>query len=359
MSAATAITFMRAAPTYWGSVYPRVRREIECQRQRAVAIPDPELRRIALSVLHTKRANIDGAAAFAAFVPRRHRAAVIRAQVAFQSLYDYLDVLTERPHDDPVRNSRQLHGALTAALDPSAQGGDYRAHQAANEDGGYLQDTVERCQAALSALPGYAAVQPSAARLGAHIVEYQSFNVTDASGPREALAQWAGERKPRGSDLRWWETAAAAGSSLGLFALIAMAAQRRPSADEALAVENAYFPWVGALHSLLDSLIDLDEDRESGQPALIAHYGAAEGATAGLRRLAEESRRRVATLPHADRHALMLASMAAIYLVEPRAGDPHACAARGAVLSALGTQAVATMAVMRLRRLALSARPNA
>jgi tetraprenyl-beta-curcumene synthase len=359
MSAATAITFVRAAPSYWGSVYPRVRREIAYQRRRAAAIPDPALRRIALGVLSSKRANIDGAAAFAAFVPRARRGAAIRAQVAFQALYDYLDVLTEQPHADPVRNSRQVHGALTAALDPGAQGGGYRAHRAANEDGGYLQGTVERCQAALSALPGYAAVQPSAARLGAHIVEYQSFNVTDAAGPREALAQWAGERKPRDADLRWWETAAAAGSSLGLFALIAMAAQARLSADEALAVENAYFPWVGALHSLLDSLIDLDEDRENGQPALIEHYGSAAGAAIGLRRLAEESRRRVAALPHADRHVLVLAGMAAIYLAEPRAGSSHARAARDAVLDALGAQAAATMAVMRLRRLALSLRTNA
>ncbi|HTA98625.1 MAG TPA: DUF2600 family protein [Solirubrobacteraceae bacterium] len=359
MSAATAITFMRAAPAYWGSVYPRVRGEIDSQRQRAAAIPDPELRRIALSVLRTKRANIDGAAAFAAFVPRPRRASVVRAQVAFQSLYDYLDTLTEQPHDDPVTNSRQVHGALTAALDPSAHGGDYCAHRAANEDGGYLQGTVERCQSALSALPGYAAVRPSAARLGAHIVEYQSFNVTDAAGPRTALAHWAGGRTPPGSDLAWWETAASAGSSIGLFALIAMAAHPRPSVDEAMAVENVYFPWVGALHSLLDSLIDLPEDRESGQPALIEHYGSAEEAADGLRRLAEESRWRVAALAHPDRHALMLAGMVSIYFAERRAEDPHVRAARRAVLGVLGASSKATMAVMHGRRLAMSVRSQA
>ncbi len=359
MSAATATTFMRAAPTYWGSVYPRVRGEIECQRQRAAAIPEPGLRRIAMSVLRSKRANIDGAAAFAAFVPRAHRAAVVQAQVAFQALYDYLDTLTEQPHRDPVANSRWLHRALVAALDPDAQARDYCSNQALGDDGGYLQGTVERCQAALSALPGYGAVQSTAARLGAQILEYQSFNVTDGAGPREALARWAGERTPPDAGLAWWETAASAGSSLGLFALIAMAAQSRPSAAEVLAVQNVYFPWVGALHSLLDSLIDLPEDRASGQPALIEHYGTADDAAAGLRRLAEESRQRVAALPHPDRHALMLAGMVSIYLAEPRAGDPHVRVARRAVLGVLGAPSTVTMAVMHLRRLALPERSQA
>ena len=392
MSAATAITFMRAAPSYWGSVYPQVRREVAQQHRRAAAIPEPDLRRVALQALRVKRANVDGSAAFAAFLPRAQRPAVVRAQVSFQALYDHLDVLTEQPHDDPVVNSRRLHGALAAALDPSAQGGAYLDHRAVREDGGYLQGSVERCQAALRALPGYAAVQPAAVRLGAYIVEYQSLNLPlvpspplagwrgmgneaeasapslaggaeekngGAQAPHETLERWAAERTPSESGLAWWETAAAAGSSLGLFALMAMAAQPRPSAAEALAVEDAYFPWVGALHSLLDSLIDLPEDRATGQPALIEQYGSSEDAATGLRRLAEESRRRVATLPHADRHALMLASMASIYLAEPQARGPHARAARRAVLKALGGPATATMAVMRLRRLAPSRRADA
>lgn len=350
MSASAAIAFTRAAPTYWCSVYPRVCREVERQRRLAAAIPEPALREVALSALRDKRANIDGAAAFAAFVPRAQRAAVLRAQVAFQSLYDYLDVLTERPNSDPVGNSRQLHGALVAALDPRARGGEHLAHPAASEDGGYLQSRVERCQSALSALPSYAAVQPSAARLGGYIREYQSFNVTDARAPCEALARWSTEHTPAGSGLRWWETAASAGSSLGLFALIAMAGRPGARADDALAVERAYFPWVGALHSLLDSLIDLHDDRASGQPALVEHYGTAEDTARGLTRLAEEARLRVAELPDADSHALVLAAMASVYLAEPQARDPHARAARRGVLRALGALAKPALLVLRLRR---------
>ena len=272
MSFEEAITLARATPTYWCSVYPQVRRELADQRRRAAAIPSTSLRAIALEVLDSKRANIDGAAAFAAFAPRARRAAVIRAQVSFQSLYDYLDSLAEQPHPDAVLQSRRLHGALTAALDPFARDGARDAQGEDGEDGGYVQGTVERCRSALCALPGYQAVRAPAARFGAQIVDYQSFNVSDAPGPQEEFARWASELTPPDCGLRWWETAASAGSSLGLFALIAMAAQPEVSVADALAVENAYFPWIGALHSLLDSLIDLSEDRASGQRALIENY---------------------------------------------------------------------------------------
>jgi tetraprenyl-beta-curcumene synthase len=352
MSFDTAITLARATPTYWCSVYPRVRSELADQRRRAAAIPCAALRAVALEVLDSKRANIDGAAAFAVFAPRARRPAVIRAQVAFQSLYDYLDTLAERPHPDPVLESRRLHGALTAALDPCASDGAYDAQP--DEDGGYVQGTVKRCRAALRALPGYPAVRAPAARFGAQIVDYQSFNVSREPGPQAQFARWASQLTPPGYGLRWWETAASAGSSLGLFALIAMAAQPDVSVADALAVENAYFPWIGALHSLLDSLIDLDEDRAGGQRALIENYADAGEVAWRLRGLAAESRRRAAALSHSDHHLLMLAAMASLYLAEPQAQDPHARAARRAVLRALGAPAITAMAVMRLRRAALS-----
>ena len=353
MSLDTAIALTRATPTYWCSVYPQVRREFADQRRRAAAIPSASLRAVALEVLERKRANIDGAAAFASFAPPARRQAVIRAQVSFQSLYDYLDTLAERPHPEPVLESRRLHGALTAALDPCAPDGALDAQLEAGADGGYVQGTVERCRAALRALPGYPAVQAPAARFGAQIVDYQSFNVSAQPGPQAGFARWASELTPTGAGLRWWETAASAGSSLGLFALIAMAAQPDVSAADALAVENAYFPWIGALHSLLDSLIDLSEDRASGQRALIENYAGAGETARRLRLLTEESRRRAAALTHSDRHLLMLAAMASLYLAEPQAQDPHARAARRAVLRALGAPAIAAMAVMRLRRAAL------
>lgn len=354
--AAAAIAFTRAAPIYWCSVYPEICADVARRRRRAEAIPDSSLRRAALSALASKRMNVDGAAAYACFVPAgARRAAAIRAQLAFQSIYDYLDVLTEQPHADPIESSRTLHNALLAALRPRACGSDgfYDVLRAGGaDDGGYLRQMVQSCGAALGELPSYATVRASAERLTRHIVDYQSFNVGDGAPQRRALSGWARQATPADASVSWWETAAAAGSSLGLFALIAIAARPEVGAAQALAIEHAYFPWIGALHSLLDGLIDLPEDLASGQQTLIGHYGDAEQIAAGLHRLAREARRRAATLPDAEIHLAILAAMASIYLAEPASRAPHARRARAEVLAAIGGLSAPAMAVMRLRRLA-------
>lgn len=346
------VAFARAAPTYWCAIHPQVRAEVARLRGRAAAIPDAELRAIAANVLESKRVNIDGAAAFAAFAPAPRRAAVARAQIAFQAIYDYLDVVTEQPHPTPMARSRGLHRALLAALHPGP--GDpaspRREWEMLLDDGGYLADAVARCRAAIAELPSFESVRPSVERLTERIVEYQSLNVEESAASRAALAAWADASTPAGSGLHWWEVAASAGSSLGLFALLALAARRDVATAEALAIESAYFPWVGALHSLLDSLVDLDEDLSAGQHSLVSNYGGEAQLAAGLSRLVLESRTRTASLPRAGGHAAIVASMVSIYLAEAQARRPHAARARRAVLAASGNLVAPALAVMHARR---------
>ena len=96
-------------------------------------------------------------------------------------------------------------------------------------------------------------------------------------GGYDALERWARAQTPVGSGLEWWETAASAGSSLCVYALIAAGAQRRLDAREITHIEQAYFPWIGALHSLLDNLVDVAEDHATGQHNLIGCYASHPG----------------------------------------------------------------------------------
>ncbi len=178
-----------------------------------------------LANLRTERLNLDGAAAFAAFVPDAHRPAVVRAQVALQAAYDYVDTLAEQPCRDPIRNGDQLHKVLGAALDPTGPRIDYYAHHPQKDDAGYLQCIVDTCRAALRELPSYASVAAPMRRAARRMVSYQSLNLNEAQGDHAALARWANAQTPASTDLRWWETAASAGSSLGVYMLIAMAAR--------------------------------------------------------------------------------------------------------------------------------------
>jgi Protein of unknown function (DUF2600) len=161
-----------------------------------------------------KRGNMLGAALFAVLAPRRRRSEVVRALVAFQAAYNYLDTLAEQLTSDPVGNCRRLHNALLLALQPEAAQRDYYAGYPRCDDGGLLNAMVEACRGSLRVLPSNVFVADPVQRAAARIVDFQSLNLGVRQGAVDGLERWARSSTPPESGLRWWETAAAGGSSL-------------------------------------------------------------------------------------------------------------------------------------------------
>lgn len=315
----TAVAFAGAARRYWLSVFPCARAESHHWRLRAGEILDPALRRLAWEAQRGKHESIEGAVAFATFVPRGSREIVIRAITAYQVAFDYLDTLSEQPGTDPVANGCRLNQALLHALGPQGPRFDYYAHHSSHEDTGYLQDLVDTCRTALEALPSYAAIADSARRVTARIVAYQSLNHGDGHGCFDAFASWASAETRHFTGLRWWETGAAAGSPLPIFALIAAAAKPSTHARDASAVEGAYFPWIASLSSLLDSLIDRGEDAADGQRSLIDYYASPAETATRLQTLASRAVGCAKTLSDGEHHTMILTAMASFYHVSPQA----------------------------------------
>lgn len=332
-------------------MFPLVARELHRRRTLAARIPDPALRRFALQALDHKQGNIEGAAAFAALVDRRARAAVVRALVACQAICDYLDLLSEQHSRDPLLNGYRLHEALIVATNPHEPHRDYYAHHPHGEDGGYLRALVEAAQTALLALPSLRVVGDSLRRSAERIAVYQSVNHGDARGSYEPFERWAERASVQHCGLCPWETAAGAGSTMAVFALIASAADRGLSKDAALTIEDAYFPWIGALHSLLDSLVDHDEDIALEGRALVGYYATPAQAAVRMRMITVESLRRAETLPQGRRHALILAAMTSFYLCElQHSTSPYAQLVSPPVLEAIGGLAAPTMLILGARR---------
>ena len=346
---ALACAYTSVAAQYWLRVFPGVRRHIRHWVGRAEQIPDPALRALALDALESKQANIEGAAAFALLAPRARRGAVVRAEVAFAALCDYLDTLCEQPSEDPVANGRQLHRAQLAALDGDLPDVDYYAHHGRGEDGGYLRELARECRAALGALPSYQQAAPAALRLAEHAGRFQSLNLTERQGTHEQLAQWARSEASWEAELLWWETAAAANSTLGILALLAIAARPTLAPEEAIAIETAYRPWVEALHTLLDGVADEREDAATGQRSLLGYYASSEEAAARLSMIAEEAIGGVSTLPNASTHLVIIAAMVGLYLCPAPETATGALVSEG-VLDRMGFLAKPTVLMFRTRR---------
>jgi tetraprenyl-beta-curcumene synthase len=344
--------FTCAARRYWLSVFPRVAHEVSRRRELASRIHDAALRRLALQALDHKRGNLEGAAAFAALVPKADRALVVRAVVGCQAICDYLDLLAEQPNCDPVANGYRLHEALQVATTPGRPHRDYYMRNGRSEDGGYLRALVEATREPLTRLPQLALIASPMRRAAGRVVAYQALNHGDTSGSYEPFERWASAETRSTTGLHWWETGAGAGSTLTLYVLIATAADPCLQASDVAAIEGAYFPWIGALHSLLDSLVDHDEDRAAGERGLIDCYPSPVDAASRMGTIAREALDRAVVLPEGRRHALILAAMASFYICElRRSASPHAQLVAPAVLDALGGLAAPAMAVLGTRRL--------
>ena len=340
-----------AARSYWLSVFPNACREARAWRMRASTIPDPALRRLALETHGGKRGNLEGAAAFAAFVRPAGRHATVRALIAYQAIFDYLDTLAEQPSDDPITNGRRLNRALLAAIAPDEPHVDYYAHRQRGDDGGYLAALIEACREALQALPSFAAIAEPVRRATERVVVYQSLNHGDGHGRHDAFDRWARSTGGAYLRLRWWETGAAAGSTLDLFALIAAASDPALEPGVAEALGMAYFPWVGALHSLLDSLADREEDAATGRRGLIDYYSSPDEAARRIATIASEAMSRVGELPGGHNHALIVAAMTSFYLCDlSTSSSPYARLAVPLVLEAMGRLAGPTMFILSTRR---------
>lgn len=342
--------FIRAARRYWLSAFPLARSEVGAWRRRAEQIPDRVLRNAALDALHVKSTDLEGAVAFAVFAPRRARLSIVRAIAKFQLAFDYLDTIVELPNPDPITNGRTLNQALLVALSPGAPHPDYYKHHLHHDDAGYLEDLVDTCRAAVSTLPSLAAISVPAQRALLRIVAYQSLNHGDAHGSHAAFRDWARSQSVPGIDMHWWETGAATGSQLSVLALIAAAADPAMQVERATAIEHAYFPWIGALSTLLDSIIDRRMDTIECQRNPIDYYGSPTETAERLRMMAVEALRVIRPLEDAENHALILAAMAAFFHSTPQASAPEVGLATRAVLDTMGGWAIPALIFFRVRR---------
>lgn len=335
---------------YWAAAYPRARRELRRWRRKARAIPDPSLRAFACATLRDEDGNAEGAALLALAAPPAHRDRVVRLLVAVQVMYDYLDTLTEQPIADPLAASRRLHRALTDVLGERPAPADWYELYPQTCDGGYLAALVTTARELLAALPSRAIVAPGVRRALERAGESQSRNHAMMLGAADhgALATWARAQSSPAWSLLWWEAAAAAGSSLGAHALLAAAGDPALTPSDAARIEAAYWPWICALNTLLESVVDRGADAVTGNHCYAGRYPTPAIATERLVAIAERAASAARSMPRPEHHTTVLTAMACYYLTAPRARASGRELQR--VLDPLGPDAPLLGAAARLHR---------
>lgn len=330
-------------------VIPNVAREVRRWQVVALEVPDAALRDDATLTLRRERLNTEGAALFAT-LPRRREPRLLRVLAAYQITLDYLDTISERPSDDPLANGRQLHRALTEAVEPGGPCSDYYRLHRQRDDGGYLRMLVETCRAGCATLPSFELVRARVQR-SAHLGTVQVANHDPRPAQRIAgLRTWVERELPDRGELRWFELAAAASSSLWTLALLALAVDAQLREEDVAAAEAVYFPWVCAASTLLDAFVDQPADRAEGNHSYVEHY---DSAAEMVERLCEIVYRSVAgarRLRNGERHALIAAGMVSMYLSKASARGPELRAASARIARAAGSLPRVQLPIMRAMR---------
>jgi tetraprenyl-beta-curcumene synthase len=287
---------------------PVVSRELVHWEELARQEPHPWARELALDSLRAKRFHCESLGVLAALAaPGAPRGAFLRAAVAVQTLSDLLDSWTDRPPTGrpwPTSTILDMHAPLVAAVGLLPLGG-------AGQMGGgrYVASLVACAHAHLRRLPGYGRVRGRLLALAWRYALLQALKHGPQEERSKALREWQA-RLPGRQGLPWPVGSAADGSTLAMFHLLAWASHWPAP------------PWpprplplaVGALHILLDGVVDGPEDAQAGDLNLFAALGSPREGARCLYRLMRE-----AAQPRYDPLAPWWpAGLVATYLSDPK-----------------------------------------
>lgn len=251
-------------------VLPLVNKEVDAWKNFAKQHMQGELQHQALSSIKTKKFHCQGGC-FYSIYPAVRTEEFIRFTVALQTISDYLDNLCDRAGILDEAAFRQLHYAMTDALDPVAPHHEYYAYYPFRQDGGYLDQLVSTCQEILHRLPAYHCIRQPLLYFASLYSSLQTYKHIRLEIRESHMLRWL-KTENTIPELSPWEFAAATGSTLGMFMLVAAAYHPELTAADALAIRQAYFPWISGLHIQLDYLIDQAEDAANDDLNFIFYY---------------------------------------------------------------------------------------
>jgi tetraprenyl-beta-curcumene synthase len=296
-----------------------VRQEVAYWRARANAIPDPVMRRQALEALADKRPLLDGAALFW-ILPNRRNPELLRLLVAFQALANYHDHASEQAAGGAGGPGSAM-SALVEAVDVDRPLTGYGEGAGTSA---YLRALAGTCRRGCVTLPNYRSARPllirQVHRARSLDLEHDPEPVRRAGGLTRFAAAEFGPR----ADATWWELTAGAASLLTAIVVLALAADEQTSHEDLEHAVSAY-TWVASTSAFLDNYVDRFDDLANGRHNYLAYYSTPDDAMRGMTRLIERSIREAGALLHGDRHVVIVASMAALYL---SSGDARAGGSR-------------------------------
>jgi len=298
-------------------VFPLVDLELAHWQQRITQDADPHLVKQALASTKNKKFHCQGGSIYSLY-PEVKTPQFVRLVVALQTISDYLDNLCDRTGVSDEAAFRQLHLAMTDALDTTQDLHDYYAHYPLKNDGGYLTALVIACRQEIERLPAYDVVKPQILQLAGLYSDLQTYKHLACQVREQKIDTWWKQHLARYPELFPWEFAAASGSTLGLFMLCALASNKELTADAAQKTLSSYFPWICGLHILLDYFIDRSEDLTHGELNFVTYYKDDQEILSRLTHFCHQALYSAREMPNPLFAETVVQGLLALYLSDPK-----------------------------------------
>ncbi len=296
-------------------VLPFVHEELREWKRKAGNIPDPELKKQALSSLESKTFHCEGGAIYSLLAGDRQRD-VIKFIVAYQTISDYLDNLCDRSVSLDPADFEQLHLAMGHALTPSEACVNYYSCRENQEDGGYLTNLVQTCQDFLRSFNNLEQIQPALHELAGYYCDLQIHKhvIDEERVPR--LKEWFLKHQASLPQMSWYEFSACSGSTLGIFCIVSYACRLEDMSEWVTVIKKGYFPWVQGLHIMMDYFIDQEEDRKGGDLNFCFYYENEKTLLDRLYHFIDQADQSINKLPDHRFHMMINKGLLGIYLAD-------------------------------------------
>lgn len=298
-------------------ILPTVHKELAYWKKRAAEIPDPELRKQALASIEGKTFHCEGGAILAIMSGKEFPEA-IRFIVAYQTISDYLDNLCDRSTSLNPEDFSALHESMEVALTVGKEHQDYYRFRKEKNDGGYLRELAETCQAVLQNNRNYHFIKEYLLELCSYYCDLQIHKHVKVDERIPRLQNWFEEHKGQIPEMEWYEFSACSGSTLGIFCLVSYGMSTDFDEKHAEKIRNGYFPYIQGLHILLDYFIDQEEDRVGGDLNFCFYYKNEQSLFERLKHFVKEADKHTEGLPNKRFHMLINRGLLGIYLSDEK-----------------------------------------
>ncbi|MCS3486132.1 tetraprenyl-beta-curcumene synthase [Bacillus sp. JUb11] len=298
-------------------IFPLVHQELKKWRAHAEMIENEELRTQALASISSKTFHCEGGGILS-LLAGEAKETCIEFIVAYQTISDYLDNLCDRSTSLDPKDFHMLHQAMRDALDIHAELKPYYQFRDDQEDHGYLHALVRTCQDVLSRLAHYPIIQPYLHTLCDYYSDLQVHKHVVPHEREPRLESWFRQYEKDLPKMEWYEFSACAGSTLGIFCLVAYALQPDFTEKQAKQIYESYFPYIQGLHILLDYLIDQEEDRLEGDLNFCSYYNSHHEMMDRLQHFIEKADEQLKGIPHENFHKLINRGLLAVYLSDEK-----------------------------------------